>query len=80
MQFIVYRITFERKHIVFNLGPNCLSLQGSMHSYSLLSNDVMVSLLQLIMTGLAVLVVDRLGRRPLLIGGVSGIVSLPQVV
>ncbi|RRT79705.1 hypothetical protein B296_00024077 [Ensete ventricosum] len=31
--------------------------------------------LQLIMTGVAVLVVDRLGRRPLLIGGVSGIVS-----
>lgn len=28
------------------------------------------------MTGVAVLVVDRLGRRPLLIGGVSGIVSL----
>jgi hypothetical protein len=36
----------------------------------------MVSILQLIMTGVAVLVVDRLGRRPLLIGGVSGIVSL----
>ncbi|TXG48704.1 hypothetical protein EZV62_024579 [Acer yangbiense] len=29
---------------------------------------------QLIMTGIAVLVVDRLGRRPLLLGGVSGIV------
>jgi hypothetical protein len=28
------------------------------------------------MTGVAVLVVDKLGRRPLLIGGVSGIVSL----
>lgn len=27
------------------------------------------------MTGAAVLVVDRLGRRPLLLGGVSGIVS-----
>jgi len=51
-----------------------------MHPYSILSNDVMVSILQLIMTGVAVLVVDRLGRRPLLIGGVSGIVSLPQVV
>lgn len=32
--------------------------------------------LQLIMTGIAVLVVDRLGRRPLLLGGVSGIVSI----
>ncbi|KAG6521749.1 hypothetical protein ZIOFF_018875 [Zingiber officinale] len=30
-------------------------------------------LVQLIMTGIAVLVVDRLGRRPLLISGVSGI-------
>lgn len=30
---------------------------------------------QLIMTGVAVLVVDRLGRRPLLLGGVSGMVS-----
>ncbi|KAK9286643.1 hypothetical protein L1049_015043 [Liquidambar formosana] len=29
---------------------------------------------QLIMTGVAVLVVDRLGRRPLLLGGVSGMV------
>lgn len=27
------------------------------------------------MTGAAVLVVDRLGRRPLLLGGVSGMVS-----
>lgn len=27
------------------------------------------------MTGVAVLVVDRLGRRPLLLGGVSGMVS-----
>jgi hypothetical protein len=27
------------------------------------------------MTGVAVVVVDRLGRRPLLLGGVSGIVS-----
>jgi len=41
--------------------------------YSLTANDVMVSIPQLIMTGVAVLVVDRLGRRPLLIGGVSGI-------
>lgn len=30
---------------------------------------------QLIMTGVAVVVVDKLGRRPLLLGGVSGIVS-----
>jgi hypothetical protein len=44
--------------------------------YSLPANDVMVFIPQLIMTGVAVLVVDRLGRRPLLIGGVSGIVSL----
>ncbi|CAL9130938.1 unnamed protein product [Musa acuminata var. zebrina] len=34
--------------------------------------------LQLIMTGVAVLVVDRLGRRPLLIGGVSGIMNLDR--
>ena len=27
------------------------------------------------MTGVAVLVVDKLGRRPLLLGGVSGMVS-----
>lgn len=33
-------------------------------------------LVQLIMTGLAVLVVDRVGRRPLLLGGVSGMVSI----
>jgi hypothetical protein len=66
----------RRKHTVFNVGPNCPPLQGSMHSYY---SVIMVSILQLIMTGVAVLVVDRLGRRPLLIGGVSGIVSLSQV-
>ncbi|KAJ4721009.1 D-xylose-proton symporter-like 2 [Melia azedarach] len=36
--------------------------------------SILLGLLKLIMTGLAVLVVDRLGRRPLLLGGVSGIV------
>ncbi|KAF3335954.1 D-xylose-proton symporter-like 2 [Carex littledalei] len=35
--------------------------------------SVLLGLLKLIMTGVAVLVVDRLGRRPLLIGGVTGI-------
>lgn len=30
---------------------------------------------QLVMTGVAVFVVDKVGRRPLLLGGVSGIVS-----
>ncbi|XP_038977833.1 D-xylose-proton symporter-like 2 [Phoenix dactylifera] len=36
--------------------------------------SVLLGLLKLVMTGIAVLVVDRVGRRPLLIGGVSGIV------
>lgn len=35
--------------------------------------SILLGLLKLIMTGAAVLVVDRLGRRPLLLGGVSGI-------
>ncbi|XP_051198671.1 D-xylose-proton symporter-like 2 isoform X1 [Lolium perenne] len=35
--------------------------------------SILLGLLKLIMTGVAVLVVDKLGRRPLLIGGVSGI-------
>lgn len=35
--------------------------------------SVLLGALKLIMTGIAVLVVDRVGRRPLLIGGVSGI-------
>lgn len=35
--------------------------------------SVFLGLLKLIMTGIAVLVVDRLGRRPLLLGGVSGL-------
>eukprot|EP00268_Persea_americana_P002492 TRINITY_DN10751_c0_g1_i1.p1 TRINITY_DN10751_c0_g1~~TRINITY_DN10751_c0_g1_i1.p1 ORF type:complete len:506 (-),score=94.63 TRINITY_DN10751_c0_g1_i1:392-1909(-) len=35
--------------------------------------SILIGLLKLIMTGVAVLAVDRLGRRPLLIGGVSGI-------
>ncbi|XVF30460.1 hypothetical protein REPUB_Repub16aG0059700 [Reevesia pubescens] len=36
--------------------------------------SILLGLLKLIMTGVAVLVVDRLGRRPLLLGGVSGMV------
>ncbi|XP_031392956.1 D-xylose-proton symporter-like 2 [Punica granatum] len=36
--------------------------------------SILLGLLKLIMTGVAVLVVDRVGRRPLLLGGVSGIV------
>ncbi|KAJ0014058.1 hypothetical protein Pint_21084 [Pistacia integerrima] len=36
--------------------------------------SILLGLLKLVMTGVAVLVVDRLGRRPLLLGGVSGIV------
>jgi sugar porter (SP) family MFS transporter len=35
--------------------------------------SILLGVLKLIMTGVAVLVIDRLGRRPLLIGGVSGI-------
>ncbi|KAJ7949862.1 D-xylose-proton symporter-like 2 [Quillaja saponaria] len=36
--------------------------------------SILLGLLKLIMTGAAVLVIDRLGRRPLLLGGVSGMV------
>ncbi|XP_022744011.1 D-xylose-proton symporter-like 2 isoform X3 [Durio zibethinus] len=36
--------------------------------------SILLGLLKLIMTGVAVVVVDRLGRRPLLLGGVSGMV------
>ncbi|XP_024021020.1 D-xylose-proton symporter-like 2 [Morus notabilis] len=36
--------------------------------------SILLGLLKLIMTGAAVLLVDRLGRRPLLLGGVSGMV------
>ncbi|KAL3837968.1 hypothetical protein ACJIZ3_022559 [Penstemon smallii] len=35
--------------------------------------SILLGLLKLFMTGVAVLVVDKLGRRPLLLGGVSGI-------
>lgn len=35
--------------------------------------SVLLGFLKLVMTGVAVMVVDRLGRRPLLLGGVSGI-------
>ncbi|KMZ65696.1 putative Sugar transporter [Zostera marina] len=35
--------------------------------------SILLGLFKLIMTGIAVLAVDRLGRRPLLLGGVSGI-------
>ncbi|XP_075650728.1 D-xylose-proton symporter-like 2 isoform X1 [Castanea sativa] len=36
--------------------------------------SILLGLLKLIMTGVVVLVVDKLGRRPLLLGGVSGMV------
>ncbi|XVF56529.1 hypothetical protein PTKIN_Ptkin06aG0128400 [Pterospermum kingtungense] len=36
--------------------------------------SILLGFLKLIMTGVAVVVVDRLGRRPLLLGGVSGMV------
>ncbi|KAI3792717.1 hypothetical protein L2E82_06605 [Cichorium intybus] len=36
--------------------------------------SILLGLLKLIMTGVAVMVVDKLGRRPLLLGGVSGMV------
>ncbi|KAL2556521.1 D-xylose-proton symporter-like 2 [Forsythia ovata] len=36
--------------------------------------SILLGFLKLVMTGVAVLVVDRLGRRPLLLGGVSGMV------
>ncbi|XP_077234878.1 D-xylose-proton symporter-like 2 [Tasmannia lanceolata] len=36
--------------------------------------SILLGLLKLVMTGVAVTVVDRLGRRPLLLGGVSGMV------
>lgn len=35
--------------------------------------SILLGLLKLIMTGIAVVVIDRLGRRPLLLGGVTGI-------
>lgn len=36
--------------------------------------SILLGLFKLVMTGVAVLVVDKLGRRPLLLGGVSGMV------
>nr|XP_043630349.1 D-xylose-proton symporter-like 2 [Erigeron canadensis] len=36
--------------------------------------SIFLGLIKLIMTGVAVLIVDKLGRRPLLLGGVSGMV------
>lgn len=36
----------------------------------------LIPVLQFVMTGVAVLKVDDLGRKPLLIGGVSGIVCI----
>jgi hypothetical protein len=38
--------------------------------------SILLGLLKLIMTGSAVVVIDKLGRRPLLLGGVSGMVNI----
>jgi len=42
--------------------------------YSFRRLDVILLLLQLVMTGVSVIVIDRVGRRPLLLCGVSGMV------
>ncbi|XP_034205622.1 D-xylose-proton symporter-like 2 isoform X2 [Prunus dulcis] len=41
--------------------------------------SILLGVFKLIMTGAAVLVVDRLGRRPLLLGGVSGMLSFGPI-
>lgn len=55
--------------INFFLDPGILRF--SCYSWN---NKFSLNMLQFLMTGVAVLKVDNLGRRPLLIGGVSGIV------
>ena len=47
---------------------------GKWEQIQVLLYVILFMYLQLVMTGIAVVQVDKLGRKPLLIGGVSGIV------
>ncbi|KAF8097899.1 hypothetical protein N665_0279s0029 [Sinapis alba] len=59
---------------VLYYAPSILQTAGFSAAGDATRVSILLGLLKLIMTGVAVVVIDRLGRRPLLLGGVSGMV------
>ncbi|XP_010558647.1 PREDICTED: D-xylose-proton symporter-like 2 [Tarenaya hassleriana] len=57
---------------VLYYAPSILQTAGFSAAADATSASVLLGILKLIMTGVAVVVIDKLGRRPLLLGGVSG--------
>ncbi|KAG2325584.1 hypothetical protein Bca52824_008312 [Brassica carinata] len=62
---------------VLYYAPSILQTAGFSAAGDATRVSILLGLLKLIMTGVAVVVIDRLGRRPLLLGGVGGMVSPP---
>ena len=73
--FKVMQKIYFNTHILAAFVSNCVGRNLMLSFSSSLCNNSIFYSLQLLMTGVAVLKVDDLGRRPLLIGGVGGIVS-----
>jgi sugar porter (SP) family MFS transporter len=59
---------------VLYYAPSILQTAGFSAAGDATRVSILLGLLKLIMTGVAVVVIDRLGRRPLLLGGVGGMV------
>ncbi|KAL0720025.1 hypothetical protein Bca4012_069349 [Brassica carinata] len=59
---------------VLYYAPSILQTAGFSAATDATRISILLGLLKLVMTGVAVIVIDKLGRRPLLFGGVSGMV------
>ncbi|KAF2542821.1 hypothetical protein F2Q68_00033270 [Brassica cretica] len=59
---------------VLYYAPSILQTAGFSAATDATRISILLGLLKLVMTGAAVIVIDKLGRRPLLFGGVSGMV------
>ncbi|EFH60617.1 sugar transporter family protein [Arabidopsis lyrata subsp. lyrata] len=59
---------------VLYYAPSILQTAGFSAAADATRISILLGLLKLVMTGLSVIVIDRVGRRPLLLGGVSGMV------
>ncbi|CAN6809360.1 unnamed protein product [Brassica oleracea] len=59
---------------VLYYAPSILQTAGFSAATDATRISILLGLLKLAMTGVAIIVIDKLGRRPLLLGGVSGMV------
>ncbi|XP_018491795.2 D-xylose-proton symporter-like 1 [Raphanus sativus] len=59
---------------VLYYAPSILQTAGFSAATDATRISILLGLLKLVMTGVAIVVIDKLGRRPLLLGGVSGMV------